>query len=383
MTDMLGSLYGAVSSSGRRRVAHAPGIHTHAGLVQLADRVHENRLVVLTTGDRASHSLVLNWLQMSRRASITNTIVLCWDTALFSLLQSRRIASYDDSANLAAWAQTHIERPLQRIFMERFVAVASLVLAGFDVVHTDADAVFLRDWRPFLRSLPADTHMFAQRDLYPELMVDAMGGYTACMGFIFFRSSELVARFLDDSFHRAQAHAYRTTALFQYAFNANWLRWQLREASSANVSKQKSWSRGAADHNQRWAVSVDTDATINQTTFVQARLSPWPCGLTANRSACPTHFRGFCDRRGVDSDRPCLKLGLLPHNAFVRYALANASSREQTFLAPNSEALVYHPLTNTGRHEMKRNALHALGLFYSSPPAPPGPVRTPDRPESE
>lgn len=204
--------------TGLRRLAHPPDAKHYVQLLNLAYNVHAGRLVVVTTGSTSALSLVLNWVTHAQRVGVTNALVLCMDRALHRRLTALGTAGFDDSGNMARWNQTHIMRPMQRIFLERFVAITTLIIGGYDVVHSDADCIFLRDPRPFLMALPADVHMAAQRDLYPELMLEAMGGYAACMGFLYLRSDELVARFLEDALHRAQASAYRTNALFQYGF---------------------------------------------------------------------------------------------------------------------------------------------------------------------
>ena len=59
--------------------------------------------------------------------------------------------------------------------MERHLAVAALVGAGLDVLHTDATAVFLRDPLPMLRAQPQQVDVLFQRDDWPASPVQAMG----------------------------------------------------------------------------------------------------------------------------------------------------------------------------------------------------------------
>ena len=117
------------------------------------------------------------------------------------------------------------------------------------------------------------------------------------------------------------------------------------------------------------------DPTINQTTIHQASLMPWSCPLAANRSECLAGFRGRCDPTGRNRDRRCLRLGLLPHDGFVRYHHRNTSLygvRRGVAAAAASAAggavLVFHPTTTTGRHGEKKKLLHESGVLFAREP---------------
>ena len=129
---------------------HSPEDSRYAPLVQLARGVATGGMVVVTSGDSATARLVINWMQHSRAVGINNSVVLCWDASIYQILQQLRVASYDSSAALRAWCPpVQMYYHIQRVFMERLVAIAALALSGLSVLHADADCLFLRDFRPW------------------------------------------------------------------------------------------------------------------------------------------------------------------------------------------------------------------------------------------
>jgi hypothetical protein len=67
------------------------------------------------------------------------------DRELHTELVRRGVPSADNSANVDAWNTTCLQRHVQRVRMERQLALAALVAAGLDVLHTDASVIFVRD----------------------------------------------------------------------------------------------------------------------------------------------------------------------------------------------------------------------------------------------
>ena len=203
-------LYPSVNSSERSRwwltgPPHSPDDSRYAPLIRLARIVATAGMVVVTSGDAATAQLVLNWVHHARALAIDSFVVLCWDASIYELLQRLHIASYDSSAALRAWCppvQQYYHA--QRVFMERLVAIGALILSGLSVLHADADCLFLRDFRPWFTD--PNVQIFAQADMYPQEPVSAFGA-TACMGFIYLRSTDAVSRFLDDAIALSHAQA--------------------------------------------------------------------------------------------------------------------------------------------------------------------------------
>ena len=158
-----------------REMPHAPDPATkYAQLVGVAKSVASKGLVVMTSGDWDYRGLVLNWLLHARRLHWSNTLVLAMDRELYDELMRRQIAVSDHSGLVNEWNDTCLQRYIQRVRMERHLAVAALLGAGLDVLHTDATCIFVRDFVPFLLSVP-DVDVLAQRDSWPSDPVRQVG----------------------------------------------------------------------------------------------------------------------------------------------------------------------------------------------------------------
>jgi hypothetical protein len=183
-----------------REIPHAPDPKAaYAKLVAVARRVQTRGLVVVTSGDWDYRELVLNWvLHAHKKMHWFNALVLAMDRELYTDLVHRRIPASDHHALLQPWNDTCLQRHIQAVRMERQLAVAALVAAGLDVLHTDATCVFVRDFMPYLRALPADVDFMAQRDDWPSDPVRRVGS-AANAGLYYARGAakpDAVSRFL-------------------------------------------------------------------------------------------------------------------------------------------------------------------------------------------
>ena len=170
--------------------------------------------------------------------------------------------------------------------MERVLALAALVRAGFDVLQSDASVVFVRDFLPLLVGAPEGVDMLVQRDGGPAAAAKQLGS-AVCTGFAFVRSiaakREAVVRFLLDVVRRGLVEFYN--------------RWN-------NIVDQQGWSFIVADSRS----SPHTSQLANETTL-----------MTIERHGC--------------APEACLRLGFLPYDQFPRIG---------SWPALRSTAAIYH-----------------------------------------
>jgi hypothetical protein len=178
-----------------RRAPHPADPHAaYAGLCDVARRVHRGRVVLMAAGDWDFREVVHNWLWHAHRFHYTNALVLSMDAELHDELRRRGQPSFDDSANLAEWNITCLQRHIQQVRMERVLALAALVADGFDVLATDATVVFVRDVLPLLVGAPPDIDILAQRDSAPpDVLAHTGSGVNA--GLIFVRGASSPKRY--------------------------------------------------------------------------------------------------------------------------------------------------------------------------------------------
>ena len=249
-----------------RRPPHPPDPQVYAGLVALARRVQSEGLVILTSGDWDYREIVMNWVLHAHGHGYHNSIVLSMDVELHSDLMRRNIPAFDNSALLDQWNSTCLQRHIQKVRMERQLALAALLAVGYNVLHTDATAIFVKDVLPMLRAHP-NVDILVQRDGGPG---SNRLGCSVTAGFTYVRSSkrEALSQFLADVVRRGLVEFY--------------LRW-------ANNVDQFGWSHTVAESELR----PQTSRLSNETTIMVIK------------------------RRGCQADS-CLRLGFLPFDKFPR-----------------------------------------------------------------
>eukprot|EP00322_Chrysochromulina_rotalis_P018224 CAMPEP_0115839308 /NCGR_PEP_ID=MMETSP0287-20121206/6186_1 /TAXON_ID=412157 /ORGANISM="Chrysochromulina rotalis, Strain UIO044" /LENGTH=395 /DNA_ID=CAMNT_0003292879 /DNA_START=57 /DNA_END=1244 /DNA_ORIENTATION=+ len=227
-----------------RHWPHTPDPQHYTSLVKQARHVASES--VLAAADYDFREIILNWAVHAERVGLTNTLVLSMDTEIHDFLEQRKVVSVDNSANLLAWNVTCLTRHIQRVRMERQLAVAALVAAGLDVLLTDATVVFVRNPLPWLAHPKlAGVDVFAQRESGPAAAARKIGcGVNP--GFLLVRSgqrSSSLARLFHDIVRRGLVEFYN--------------RWN-------NVVDALGWSFIIADTADLRSV---TSALTNETTF--------------------------------------------------------------------------------------------------------------------
>ena len=195
-----------------RRTPHSPEppqAH-YAGLLSVARRVQHLGLVIMAAGDFDFRLIVLNWYRSCERQGYKNALVLSMDSELHAELTERRIPTFDNSANVNEWNATCLQRHIQRVRMERHIAVAALVAGGLDVLLTDATVIFVKDALAFLRAPPLDgVDLAVQRECGPSGAAKRIGtAVNAGFTLVRARKQEAVQRFLRDMVRRGLVEFY-------------------------------------------------------------------------------------------------------------------------------------------------------------------------------
>lgn len=142
--------------------------------------------LVFATNDFAE--LVLNWCLTAVRAGVRWFTVVAMDESLRSLLVS---GGGDAPAVLLPRAQQGVPITKLNIIGERQRFGVQVLAAGLNVVHADADALFLRDPGPLL----AEGDIVASRIWGKPLSVVRKWGAGVCTGFYFLRASNATVAF--------------------------------------------------------------------------------------------------------------------------------------------------------------------------------------------
>ncbi len=156
-------------------------------LLKLADeRKADNRLLVAFS-DSKYRGVLLNWLIAIHRLGIRNYLVVSLDETIHAFLADRGFPS----------VLIKMDGPLHNLWRLRLVILRELCAHGVDVIHSDIDAIWLRDPIPEYFSPDADYLVVSQGTAWPYEIV-AKQGFVLCCGLFYLRSSDVSLTLLND-----------------------------------------------------------------------------------------------------------------------------------------------------------------------------------------
>lgn len=160
-------------------------------LVQLHKIAEDNNLIVAFGNDNY-FKIVSEWIRKIDELGIKNYVVIANDEALYSKLhqQNKNVVYLPYSGSI------------KDFWVFRLQTIYKLVCAGFNILHSDADAYWLKDPRSYISSLSVDVAS-SQGSVYPLTALSAWG-VVLCCGFQVFNATTATVKFLSDTLPRLQ-----------------------------------------------------------------------------------------------------------------------------------------------------------------------------------
>jgi hypothetical protein len=141
------------------------------------------RPVVVAFANAGYSALTKNWLSHMRRGGIGNVVICALDDDTVVLSQANGVAAVRVADTVA----------LVDLWILRAQIFESLARQGVDFIHSDIDAVWLRDARP--RLLETNAHLaFSQGTIWPRDIVRDWN-FVLCCGLFLARATPDVAEF--------------------------------------------------------------------------------------------------------------------------------------------------------------------------------------------
>lgn len=134
------------------------------------------QLIAVFAND-AYRPVLQNWMAAMQRIGIRNYMVVALDRKLFCYLEARGVRTL----------YRPCEPALGELWIHRLNVISELLERGHDVIHSDADAVWLKNPLPYLDALPHDM-LFSQGTVWPP-DVQEQWGFVLCCGFFMLRSN--------------------------------------------------------------------------------------------------------------------------------------------------------------------------------------------------
>jgi len=94
------------------------------------------------------------------------------------------------------------ELDLGKLWIHRVDVILELMEEGYDIIHSDADAVWIKDPLPYLETLPQDM-LFSQGTIWPPDVQDKWG-FVLCCGFFIIRSNKKTLQFFKELLERVK-----------------------------------------------------------------------------------------------------------------------------------------------------------------------------------
>ncbi len=215
----------------------------------LADfRPREEGPVTIVFGTFAWRHTVARWAEHARRAGCSHYRIVCMDDGLAEFLRERgeahrAVALHDlvpdaPGTDFYAMDRRGRLRVLTPLRVRLFVRLAA---AGCDFIHSDADAFWLRDPRPWLAARTDHDLLCSQGTTFPRAHYHRHR-FTLCAGFFLCRANERTLAYFEKVLALAERHLSD-----QVGMNAELLadpegRWHLARPAPA-VRWRSAWGR--------------------------------------------------------------------------------------------------------------------------------------------
>ncbi|MES0489104.1 MAG: putative nucleotide-diphospho-sugar transferase [Leptospirales bacterium] len=156
-------------------------------LKKIAGAVEKNNTVILVFGNLAYSDIVYNWVAAAKRIGVNNYIIIALDNQFYQQLQKNKITSILYKVDLNR----------KNIWVERTKVLIKFLESGYDIIHSDADAVWLKDPCPdFFYSSNKD-FIFSQGTVWPP-DIHEKWGFVLCCGLFYVKSNIASINFMKD-----------------------------------------------------------------------------------------------------------------------------------------------------------------------------------------
>lgn len=144
-----------------------------------------NNTIIIVFANNCYLPVLNNWLYAIERLGITNYLIIALDEVLLAHLQSRHVPV--------------LLRPcdpvLESLWIHRIAVIQEILMTGYDVLHSDADAVWLKDpLQKYIYAQPYDM-IFSQGTVWPP-DVHKVWHFVLCCGFFFIKANASTLRFM-------------------------------------------------------------------------------------------------------------------------------------------------------------------------------------------
>ena len=295
------------------------------------------------------HDMVRAWIEHARRAGCLNYRIICMDLDLLDALREegdRAVYFWDMLPDVREERiDTIPERHKRLALLTRLRTKFFLHLTahGIDFVHSDADALWLRDPRPWLLKHKGFDLLFSQGTMHPFWHFESVG-FTICAGFFFARASALTHAFFQAAERMEEWQPSDQARFNEILLRDSSGRWEIEAPRLALTSSQSLGSRIIYWRYARWKPRVH----VLLAWILGGRMGPfWTRAIRAalrlRGYLCIITSARVMTKRFVNG----LTVGVIPMRLVERVPLADSE-----------EMLVCH--TTEAKHRIVLKSAHTL-----------------------
>jgi len=142
------------------------------------DLVNNNKVIIVAFANIAYRDVIVNWIFAMEKLKITNFVIICLDKELEVYLKKIDIPTLFCPC----------ENNLNTLWVHRIIVIQKILSLGYHVIHSDADAVWIKNPIPtFIENQPFDL-IFSQGTIWP-LDVYNTWKLVLCCGFFYVKSN--------------------------------------------------------------------------------------------------------------------------------------------------------------------------------------------------
>lgn len=145
---------------------------------------YEKNNIILVFANYSYLPVLENWLAAVKKIDVDNYLVISLDEKLYQYLQEKKIATLLRPCDM----------DLGQLWIHRIEIILELLEEGYNIIHSDADAIWLKDPQPYLEKLSHDM-IFSQGTIWPP-DVQEKWGFVLCCGFFYLRSNPQAVKFV-------------------------------------------------------------------------------------------------------------------------------------------------------------------------------------------
>jgi hypothetical protein len=156
-------------------------------LLPMVEARQQEGIVVLAFANHAYLEVLLNWLVAMNRLEIDNFVIVSLDEELHDYLSEKAIPS----------VLSPLQGGLDQLWVKRIGIFRYLMDQGIAFIHSDIDAIWLRNPIPAYFSRPAHDLIISQGTIWPADVVRKRG-FVFCCGLFYLQGSESARRLLGE-----------------------------------------------------------------------------------------------------------------------------------------------------------------------------------------